>query len=428
MPLPDKPSIAVLAFTNMSGDPEQEYFSDGMADDIITELSHSRSLFVIARNSCFTYKGRAIDVKQVGRELGVRYVLEGSVRASDARVRVDAQLIDAETGNRLWAERFDRDLADVFAVQDEVTFAVSRAVEPAVVHAERRRALRKPPGNLEAWESYQRGLWHLSQVRLGGCASRSLVLLPRPRTRPDARRRPYGTGLLLYRGRDGFASRPLVEAVALAGDEAQKAVDLDPTDADAHAVRAVSRANRRLRGGLRPRRAGTVNQPELRRCTSRQGLASVFTGRPAEGRDALLFAVRLDPRSPSVVYVRDLIALSYYLHRITRCRRRIARRLLARSSGPPLCLSVILPPRSASSAGATMLGTRWTRRSSVAPDSFHLYVGHACPMDGAGYLRPHAGGIAQGRLAGLTARPACAGLAQLPRPALGFAKRVAGRR
>ena len=120
LPLPDKPSIAVLAFANMSGDPEQEYFSDGIAEDIITLLSRSRSLFVIARNSSFTYKGRAVDVKQIARELGVRYVLEGSVRRGGNRVRVSAQLIDAETGNHIWAERYDRDFADVFAVQDEI--------------------------------------------------------------------------------------------------------------------------------------------------------------------------------------------------------------------------------------------------------------------------------------------------------------------
>ena len=154
MPLPDKPSIAVLAFTNMSGDPEQEYFSDGIADDIITELSRSRSLFVIARNSSFTYKGRAVDVKQVARELGVRYVLEGSVRRSGGRVRVIAQLIDAETGNHIWAERYDRAIEDVFAVQDEITNAIVAAIRPAVADAEFQRALRKPPESLGAWEAY----------------------------------------------------------------------------------------------------------------------------------------------------------------------------------------------------------------------------------------------------------------------------------
>jgi TolB-like protein len=124
--LPEKPSIAVLPFQNMSGDPEQECFADGIAEDVITALSRYPSLFVIARNSCFTYKGRAVDVKQVGRELGVRYVLEGSLRKSGSRSRVTAQLIEAETGNHVWAERYDRDLGDLFAVQDEITEAVDR--------------------------------------------------------------------------------------------------------------------------------------------------------------------------------------------------------------------------------------------------------------------------------------------------------------
>ena len=161
LPLPGKPSIAVLAFANMSGDLEQEYFSDGIADDIITELSRSRSLFVIARNSSFSYKGRAVDVRQVARELGVRYVLEGSVRRGGERVRVSAQLIDADAGIHVWAERYDRKLTDVFAVQDEITNAVTIAIEPAIADAEQRRALRKPPETLGAWEAYQHGLWHI---------------------------------------------------------------------------------------------------------------------------------------------------------------------------------------------------------------------------------------------------------------------------
>ena len=130
--LPDKPSIAVLPFDNLSGDPEQEYFSDGVAEDIVTQLSHSHALFVIARGSSFTYKGRPVDVKQVGRELGVRYVLEGSVRRAGERVRISAQLVEAETGNHIWAERYDRALADVFAVQDEISDAVATAIGPAV--------------------------------------------------------------------------------------------------------------------------------------------------------------------------------------------------------------------------------------------------------------------------------------------------------
>jgi len=164
LPLPDKPSIAVLPFANMSGDPEQEYFADGIAEDIITALSRYPSLFVIARNSCFTYKSRAVDVKEVGRELGVRYVLEGSLRKSGNRIRVGTQLVEAETGRHVWAERYDRDLADIFALQDEITEAVTIALVPAIADAEQHRALRKPPGSLDAWATYQRGLWHLSKA------------------------------------------------------------------------------------------------------------------------------------------------------------------------------------------------------------------------------------------------------------------------
>src|SRR5437870_6869139 len=148
----------------MSGDPEQEYFADGMVEEIITALSRIRWFFVIARNSTFTYKGHAVDVKQVGREVGVRYVLEGSVRKAGNRIRVTAQLIEAETGNHVWAERYDRDLADIFAVQDEITQALTTALTPAIADAELRRAIRKPPESLDTWAAYQRGLWYLSKA------------------------------------------------------------------------------------------------------------------------------------------------------------------------------------------------------------------------------------------------------------------------
>ena len=159
--IPHKPSIAVLPFTIMSDDPEQEYFSDGITEDIITALSKIRWFFVIARNTTFTYKGQAGDVKKVAEELGVRYVLEGSVRKAGSRVRITAQLIDGTTGNHVWAERYDRDLSDVFALQDEMTQTIVAAIEPEFSSAERERARLRPPGNLDAWSCYQRGLWHL---------------------------------------------------------------------------------------------------------------------------------------------------------------------------------------------------------------------------------------------------------------------------
>ena len=156
--LPDKPSIAVLPFINMSGDPEQDYFADGMVEEITTALSHFKGLFVIARNSSFTYKGSAVDVKQVGRELGVRYVLEGSVRKAANRVRITGQLVDTATGAHLWAERFDGGLGDIFALQDQVTESVVGAIAPAVEKAEIERAKRKPTESLDAYALYLRGL------------------------------------------------------------------------------------------------------------------------------------------------------------------------------------------------------------------------------------------------------------------------------
>src|ERR1700746_2895262 len=156
--LPDKPSIAVLPFQNMSGDPEQEYFADGMVEEIITALSRIHWLFVIARNSSFTYKGQAVDVKQVGRELGVRYVLEGSVRKASNRVRITGQLVDATTGAHVWANRFDGALDDIFDLQDQVTASVVGAIEPRLQQAEIERAERKPTESLDAYDYFLRGM------------------------------------------------------------------------------------------------------------------------------------------------------------------------------------------------------------------------------------------------------------------------------
>src|SRR5512143_1763360 len=167
LPLPDKPSIAVLPFPNMSGDPEQGYFADGIAEDIITGLSRLRWLFVIARNSSFTYKDRAVDVKRVSRELGVRYVLEGSVRKGGNRVRITAQLIDAATGNHIWADHYDGELTDVFALQDEITKKAVAAIEPNLLEAEGIRSQGRSPEDLGAWDLVMQAnslLWRLTKT------------------------------------------------------------------------------------------------------------------------------------------------------------------------------------------------------------------------------------------------------------------------
>jgi TolB-like protein/Flp pilus assembly protein TadD len=161
LPLPDKPSIAVLPFANMSGDPEQEYFADGMVEEIITALSRIRWLFVIARNSSFAYKGQSVDVKQVGRDLGVRYVLEGSVRKAGTQVRITGQLIDALTGTHLWADRFDGSLEDVFELQDKVAISVAGVIEPTLEAAEIRRAAERPTADLTAYDLYLRAIQHI---------------------------------------------------------------------------------------------------------------------------------------------------------------------------------------------------------------------------------------------------------------------------
>jgi adenylate cyclase len=236
--LPDKPSIAVLPFQNMSGDPEQDYFADGMVEEIITALSKIRWLFVIARNSSFIYKGQAIDVKRVARELGVRYVLEGSVRRGGNRVRVTAQLIDALSGTHVWAERYDRELSDIFAVQDEIAASVAGIIEPALAEAEQQRALRKPTERLDAWEAYQRGLWHFNKH--GAQENRTAQRFFRQAMAIDLNLAPahYGYALALQWDVWHYSTRSLQEVQGPAREEASLAVALDDKDATAHAVLA----------------------------------------------------------------------------------------------------------------------------------------------------------------------------------------------
>jgi adenylate cyclase len=234
LPLRDRPSIAVLPFTNMSGDPEQDHFGDGITEDVITELSRFRSLFVIARNSTFTYKGKSVSVQKVARELGVRYVVEGSVRTAANRVRVTAQLIDAESGNHLWAERYDRDLTDIFAVQDEITRSIVTAVAPEVLIAEDASALRKAPENLNAWECVVRGnarMWNVTREDFAAAAAlydQAITLDPNYASAHSAK--AYLTVWNAFQGWGGRISDELAQSVA----SARRALNLDSSDAMAH--------------------------------------------------------------------------------------------------------------------------------------------------------------------------------------------------
>jgi adenylate cyclase len=317
LPSIDKPSVAVLPFANMSADPEQEFFADGIAEDIITALSHYPSLFVIARNSCFTYKGRAVDVKQVGRELGVRYVLEGGLRKAGNRIRVTAQLIEAETGNHIWAERYDRDLADIFAVQDEIATAVTTAIAPAVADAEQRRAMRKPPESLNAWAAYQRGVWHLGKNVAEDNALAQKFFQQATDLDPN-----FGGG---YRGlayaqfqaaAGGFQTRSLPEAQSSAEALARRAVALDGTDAEARTFLGevlLYRGDRE--GALAEAERALAMTPNLASAHGWRGAALIFSGRPKEGLTSLESSIRLDPRDPLLALRLNYVALGHYLLR-----------------------------------------------------------------------------------------------------------------
>jgi adenylate cyclase len=229
--LPEKPSIAVLPFQNMSGDPEQEHFADGMVEDIITGLSRSRSLLVIARNSTFTYKGKAVDIKQVGRELGVRYVLEGSVRKSGNRVRITGQLIDATTGAHLWADRFDGLLDDVFDLQDRVTSSVVGAILPHLERAEIERAQRKPTESLRAYDYYLRAL--ASSYRFTREANLEILELTRAASTIDPQfALPYALAVLSFTQRKAFGwSTNIADEISETRRLARQAIELDRDDA-----------------------------------------------------------------------------------------------------------------------------------------------------------------------------------------------------
>jgi adenylate cyclase len=233
--VPDKPSIAVLPFQNMSGDPDQEYFADGIAEDIVTALSRWRSFFVIARNSSFTYKGRPIDVRRVGAELGIRYVLEGSVQKVGSRVRITAQLLETANGTHIWADRFDRELVDILALQDEITQQVVTAIEPAMLHSENVRIGDKSFNDYTAFDCYQRGMWHLNKVSAEGY--REAIGLFRKAIDRDPRLALGYIGLsrILYGGATvyGWSEHP-DEDLHECYEAAAKAIRLDSSDAHAH--------------------------------------------------------------------------------------------------------------------------------------------------------------------------------------------------
>jgi TolB-like protein len=313
--LPDKPSIAVLPFQNMSGDPEQEYFADGMVEDITTALSRFKSLFVIARNSSFTYKGKAVDIKQVGRELGVRYVLEGSVRKSGARVRITGQLIEATTGAHLWADRFDGSLEDVFDLQDQVANSVVSSVSLKLEQAEIERAKRKPTESLDAYDYYLRGSADLERggrpesdlalklfgaamdldpnfVPAIGQAPRCYTLRRTNNWADDPRRETAETARLAHRIREiGWN-----DAVALSrAGFALGRVVLEWEEARTFLDRAV------------------MLNPHLSVAWQFSGLLKAYAGESQSAVECLERAMRLSPLDPGLCGMQTATALAYFV-------------------------------------------------------------------------------------------------------------------
>lgn len=299
--LPDKPSIAVLPFTNMSSDGDQEFFADGISEDLITEISKFHSLFVTSRNSTFTFKGQTVNLKEVSGKLGVRYIVEGSVRRAGNRVRITAQLIDAVEDSHLWAERYDREIEDIFAVQDEVVRAIVSAIEPQLLSSERNRALRKPPERLDAWENHQRGLWHSYRFRPEE-RDRALAFFERA-IALDARFAPAyaGLGMALYVYSLLGASPDHDADVERAVAACRTAINLDDNDPFAYAVlcrcsilqgqpeAAIAAADRalRLNPSFAPAHFGRAH-------------ALWHAGRPAEALPSHEAAIRFSPRDPTM--------------------------------------------------------------------------------------------------------------------------------
>ncbi len=299
LPLPDKPSIAVLPFENMSRDPDQGFFADGIAEDIITKLSKFRSLFVIARNSSFSFRGQALDVKGLSERLGVRYIVEGSVRRAGNRVRITAQLIDAVADAHLWAERYDRDLNDIFAVQDEVTLAIVTAIEPTLGSAERERAHRKPTESLGAWESYQRGLWHAYRFTAAENAeARShfrRAIARDPDFAPGHAGLAYGLFLSVMLGFGGDTE----SSVAEASEAAHRAIMLDPADAFGQATLGrVHQMKGEHEAAISAYQKALALNPNYASAHYGLGWTLIYSGRPEEGLPVVDEAIRLSPRDP----------------------------------------------------------------------------------------------------------------------------------
>ena len=313
--LPDRPSIAVLPFLNLSGDPQQEYFSDGITEDIITALSRVKWFFVIARNSSFTYKGRAADEKQVAAELGVRYVLAGSVRKAGDRVRITGQLIEADTGLHVWADRFDGELADIFGLQDRVASSVVAAIEPSLRQAEIDRARRKPTGKLDAYDWYLRALPHFYTLTREGVDEAMLLLDRAIAIDPHfALAKALAARCYAWRNPQGWAAAPLDEKAAAIrlGREALRDGGDDPS-----VLWMVGFVMWQLRvdleGALELYDRSLALNPNCSQALTLRGWALATAGRVDEATVSLLQPLRLSPVDPEAFFTMTALGWTHLM-------------------------------------------------------------------------------------------------------------------
>jgi adenylate cyclase len=380
LPLPDKPSIAVLPFSNLSSDPEQEFVADGIAEDIITALSRYPSLFVIARNSSFTYKRRAVDVKAVARELGVRYVLEGSLRRSGNRIRITAQLVEADNGKHVWAERYDRDVADIFAVQDEITEAVAIAIAPAIATAERQRAMRMPPANLDAWAAYQRGLWHFYKIAPEDNVLAQQYFKQAIDIDPNFAGGYKGLAWAQIHAAGVFATPTSVEAHSLAEALARRAVALDPTDAEARSTlsEAILWSRGDYEGAVTEAEQARAMSPNLAFAHATLAAALIFSGNPQDGLAALQTSLRLDPQAPGLPSRLNLMACGLYLSGKYESAVEAAKRAVRANPEYPLpyrWIAAALGQLGRSAEAKEAL----EKAIAIAPTTFDMYVRRRVP-------------------------------------------------
>ena len=378
--LPDKPSIAVLPFTNMSDVQNSEFLGDGIAEDLVIELSRLRWLVVSARNSSFKYKGQAVDIRKVSRELGVRYVLEGSVRSAGGRVRVTGLLIDGTTGAHIWGERYDRNWAGAFAAHDEIAQSMTAAIAPAIVQAEQQRAVRKLPEELGAWEAYQLGMWHMSK---SDAAANKLARALFQRAIDLDPNFGGGYSALAWSymaASSAFSEMTIAESCELSEPLVRKAIVLDENDTDARsrlALTALLKGD--LEGALEEAQQVLSINGKCVDALGVKGAALVYSGRRKEGRESIRRYFSLGPRDIARPIRLTQIAVSLYLDGGYDEAAATARQVIRRFPNHPFAYRWLAASLGQLGRAGEAQGVLQTLQNT-SPSSFDMYVRQPPPQ------------------------------------------------